>query len=372
MRNRRIIILAIGVMVFCLSGCGKKKISVTDELMVSFNGYNGYGTAKLENEYAWESEALEAAGIESVEGWDTFAEALKIESAVSYEMSPTENLSNGDEVTVKAIINQNAIENFDFELVADSERKFTVENLEDTIEIDPFEDVEVLFEGVSSDGRAIINTSGQQEFPMNFKYIVEPDQRLKNEDTVVIKISNAEPEREAIQNGYTLSRLEREITVTGLMHYAENINELPDDVIEQLKKQTEDIIEADTAADNARYARWSPDIVYNLENKTFLGNYFLYPKSLEAAYRKNICYFVYKLDYKGKEDFSVYYAIGYYDLLILEDGTCSYDFDNKIKPYAQISKGFAIYDGYENIDRLYNDCVTQNLADYTYESTVEE
>lgn len=364
--------IIIMLMVVVLTGCGKKKIDVMGNLTVKFDGYDGYGTAELENEYSWEKEALEAAGIESIEGLETFAEAFMIENAVSYEVTPKDNLSNGDEVTVKAAIDQTILEDYEFELVAGSEQKFIVESLQEITKIDPFEGIEVVYDGVSSEGRATVDISKQQEYPMDFRYLVEPDQGLKNGDTVVVSISNMHPDQEAIENGYELIQLEKRFTVDGLMHYAENIAEIPDDVIELLKKQTEDIVESDVAKDNARYAMWSSDIVYNLENKTFLGNYFLYPKKIESAYRKNICYFVYKLDFKGKEDFSCYYTIGYYDILMLEDGTSSYDFDKAIKSNPVISKGFATYNGYENIDRLYNDCVIQNLEEYTYESTVKE
>ena len=70
--------------------------------------------------------------------------------------------------------------------------------------------------------------------------------------------------------------------------------------------------------------------------------------------------------------FSCYYVVGYYDILILEDGTCSYDFDKMEKRNPIISKGMASYNGYENLDQLFNDCVTQNLTEYTYESTIND
>ena len=54
MRGRKIIVFVMLSLAALLTGCGKKKIDVTENLQVSFEGYDGYGTARLENEYFWE------------------------------------------------------------------------------------------------------------------------------------------------------------------------------------------------------------------------------------------------------------------------------------------------------------------------------
>ncbi len=371
-KKRAIVICIMAAMTALLTGCGKKKIDVMENVTVNFEGYNGYGTAKLENEYSWENEAFEIAEIEAIDGLDTFAEALVIEGSVSYEVIPKENLSNGDEVTVKAIINQDALAEYDFELIADSELKFTVENLNNITKIDPFDCIEVKYEGVSSEGIATVIEANQKEYPMDYNFTVEPSQGLKNGDTVVVGISGTNPEQDAIDNGYELTCIEKEFQVDGLMHYAEKLSEISNDTIDQLKKQAEDIIESDVAEKNSRYSKWSSSIVYSLKDKTFLGNYFLYAKNLESAWQKNCCHFIYKLDFEGKENFSCYYVIGFYDIIVLEDGTCSYDLDKVEMRNPIISRGMSAYNGYEDLDQLFNDCVTQNLAEYTYESTVNE
>ena len=48
MRKRKIMVVAlITLMGLLMTGCGKKKIDVTEDLTVNFDGYNGYGTAML-------------------------------------------------------------------------------------------------------------------------------------------------------------------------------------------------------------------------------------------------------------------------------------------------------------------------------------
>ena len=138
MRGRKIIVFVMLSLAALLTGCGKKKIDVTENLQVSFEGYDGYGTARLENEYFWEGEALEAAGIESIDGFDTLGSALNIEMAVQYEMQPASGLSNGDQVVVKASINETMLEGYDFELLSKGEKTYTVSGLKEIKEVDLF------------------------------------------------------------------------------------------------------------------------------------------------------------------------------------------------------------------------------------------
>lgn len=373
MRGRKLEVMMFIILVVFLTGCGRKKIDVTENLQISFEGYNGYGKAELQNAYGWESEALEVAGIETIDGFDDFGDALNIEMAVSYEVEPDSNLTNGDTVTVKAVIDEAALEQYDFELVAGEEKIFMVENLPELQETDPFTNIAIRYEGVSPYGSATVIQEGEMECPIDFYYKVVPDNELKNGDIITVTISDSDPEEAAMKEGYCLTSLEKEFTVSGLSYYAEKLSEIPEDAIEQMKKHTEEMIEADRAKENDRYERsGSESLVYNIKNKDFLGNYFLCVKSEDQLLDRNYCYFVYKIDMTGREDFSYYYAVGYYGILIAEDGTCSYDFDNYKTCGGTFSRGFVIFPGRESLDDLFNSCVTQNLDRFTYESTVVE
>lgn len=373
MRRRKIIVFVMLSLAALLTGCGKKKIDVTENLQVSFEGYDGYGTAKLENEYFWESEALEAAGIENIDGLDTLGSALNIEMAVQYEMQPASGLSNGDTVVVKAVIDEKALEDYDFELIAGSEKIVTVENLPELQDVDPFKNVEILYEGIEPNGKATVVQEGIIEYPMDYYYKATPNVDLKNGDIIKVTISNSNPESEAIEEGYRLTSLEKEFTVNGLSHYAESLSEIPEDAISQMKRHTEDMIEADRAKENTRFQQYgSEGMIYNIKNKDFLGNYFLCVKNPDQLLDRNYCYYVYKLDMEGKEDFSYYYAVGYYGILINEDGSCSYDFDNYKTCGGIVSQGFVMFPGQKSLNDLFNACVTQNLERFTYETTVVE
>lgn len=373
MRGRKLgTMMIIILVVFLTAGCGKKKINVSDNLQISFEGYNGYGTAELQNAYAWEEQAFEAAGIENIDGFDTLGNALNIEMAVSYEIEPNENLSNGDTVVVKTVIDEAALEDYDFELVVGGEKTFTVADLPELQELDPFENIEIMYEGISSSARATVVQKDSTKNPMDFYYQVNPNSELKNGDKIIVSISGSNVESEAIEEGYRLTSLEKEFTVNGLSHYAEKLSEIPDDAIEQMKKHTEDVLQADIAAQNRTAQLWSKNNVYTIDDTNFLGNYFLYANNPSNAYNSNICYYVYKVDMTGKEDFSFYYALGYYGLLITEDGSCSYDFDNYDIAGGAVTHGLWMFMGTDTLDEMFNACVTRDLDRFTYESTVVE
>ena len=364
------IILVITLIVLCFStlvGCGKKKIDVMETLTLSYSGADGYGKAEIENAYDWEDEAFEKAGIENIDDFSSLGNAIAIEMSVSYDVYPNENLSNGDEVVVKAAINNEAVEEYGIEFVA-SEKKFTVEGLPEIVQVDLFENVDIVYQGIAPNVTASIVDSNTDSY-VSTRYILDKSSNLDVGDIITI---TAEYDKDKLlENGYMAESNTKEFEVSNVVRYATELSDISEEAITQLKKQTEDIIEADVVH-QSNYV-WSKSNIYTLGNMEFLGNYFLCAKNIQSAFRKNYCYFVYKLDMVGENDFSCYYTVAYYDLLVLEDGSCSYDFDNRIETNSIVKVStLDYYSGYEDLDKLYNDCVTQNLADYSFESTVVE
>lgn len=95
----------------------QEKIDVTETLSLKYDGADGYGTVEILNAYDWEDEALKAIGIENIEDFSSLEDAFIIESAVSYEVLPNNNLSNGDEVTVKVHIDEAELEEYQLKLI---------------------------------------------------------------------------------------------------------------------------------------------------------------------------------------------------------------------------------------------------------------
>ena len=185
MRKRTIIVtVLITLTVLLLTGCGKKKIDVTEDLLVNFDGYNGYGTATLENEYGWEAEALEAAGVKSIDTFSDLGDALMIESAVLYEIQPKENLSNGDEVTVSTVINDEVAEKYKIKFVY-NEKKFIVEGLPEIEQVDLFDNIDVSFQGIAPNVTAYLDNANTDSY-VRMSYKMDKNNNLNIGDVITV------------------------------------------------------------------------------------------------------------------------------------------------------------------------------------------
>ncbi len=185
MRKRKIMVVAlITLMGLLMTGCGKKKIDVTEDLTVNFDGYNGYGTAMLENEYAWESEALEAAGVKSIDTFSDLGDALVIEMAITYEVYPKENLSNGDEVTVIAQIDEDVAEEYKIKFVS-NERKFVVKGLPEIETVDLFENIDISFLGIAPNVTANLDNANTDSY-VSMRFKMDKSNNLNVGDVITV------------------------------------------------------------------------------------------------------------------------------------------------------------------------------------------
>lgn len=373
MRGRKLRII-IGVMLACLlTGCGKKKIDIMEDLTVSFEGYDGYGTAKLENEYLWEAKAFEAAGIESIDGFDSLGNALNIELAVQYELAPDSGLSNGDQVIVKASISDTMLEGYDFELLSKGERTFTVSGLKETQEVDLFENVDIEFSGIAPYAKAQIVASNTDSYLGVNRYTLDKESNLKAGESVILSVEY--DEEKLHMAGYKAIEDKKEFVVPELDKYVASIDEIPQDTLDKMTKQLEDALHAQVA--NAWVEK---DTLKSIE---YVGSYLLRPKENQVVFENNILYNIYKVSVENSENtFEFYTYCRFKDIIVLADGTCSVDLTNYTMPTGSaffgmtsgeaFQKGSYYYNGYEETDSLFNNCVTKNIEQYEYESTVTE
>lgn len=346
-----------------LTGCGEKEINLEDYLSVSYSGSNGYATAHIDFDYLGFGDAISSNSKENLSIFELAAAADNVK--VNVDGNTDDNLSNGDQFTVSFEWNTDSAKSLGLKYIGEN-KEFTVEGLEDVKEIDPFENLDVTFSGISPYGNANYTNNRTNDL-LHFNYLVEPMNNLKNGDTVKLYINDSDPQKKALQNGYLLTATEKEFVVEGLPYYISKLEELPSDMLDKMKKQSEDVIAAEAAS-----LYTDPLLGYE-----FLGNYFLVKK--ESAFlgifsNNNYCCCVYKIHANCKgEDFYYYYYVEFQDILALEDGSCSVDLTNYIVPVNRFKfVDFYYYVGYQDLDSLFNDCVTRNIADYKYESTVTE
>lgn len=381
MKAKAIICTALALMAAgAMTGCGKKTFDVTDTLEVTFEGYDGYGICKIENGYDWIDDVLDWYGDKLSDLQQAKCE-YELSSAVTYEADKKENLSNGDTVTVTAKIG--TIDD-DYKITLKSkEIKVTVEGLEEVDRFDPFENINVLFEGYAPNGKATIKNNGG-DGSINFE--LDKTSGLSNGDTVKVTASTPyEMSEYARRYGKVFSTTEKEFTVDGLSRYASSLDDIPEDTKNKMRTQASDAIMAQAAG-------WVQG--NKLKSSEFMGYYFLKNKEGFNKSPYNEVYCVYKntaamtglkrggdgkTQETGEEVYYTYYR--YYDVMILPDGTCSLDLskgsltDNRIESdYGYTSFFSAVFykfQGYKDLDSMFNDCVTKKIAEYDYENTVK-
>lgn len=365
-----LLLMAAGV----FTGCGKKQIDVMEDVELEFNGVNGYGTARIADEYAWEEEALEAAGItedDDSDGFDALRVIYTVESAVEYEISPRENLSNGDVVTVTAKVDNESVEDYKIEFTG-KEKKFTVEGLKEVEEIDLFEGVKVEFEGFAPYVRAVLRTQNAGKVA-NVRYTLDKTENLKAGDTVVV---TAEFDADSLlQKGYIAAAETKEFVLSECDRYVMKLADIPSETVNKMNKQFEDVFRAEVAN------TWQhKDALKSIE---CLGAYLLTEKEGVGSGTKNAYYGVYRINVEVEgQSLSYYSYCQFKNILILKDGTCSVDlskykvpkgtgFFGMVTGEAFISNGL-VYNGYADLDSLFSNCVTAFIANYEYESSVAE
>lgn len=357
------------------TGCGKTTINANDYLTINAEGFDTAGKAS----FYFDSEKLiddnlKAFGLEDGSDME-YLEALgRIELGLDGKLDKTDELSNGDEVTFKWKVSglEELEEKYKVKLEF-SDKSFTVEGLEEPQEFDPFNYVKVSFDGIAPDGKAVIECSS--DIPVKLDFRADKASGLNNGDTVKIT-ANAyygnDLKEYCFENGYVPTSDEKEFTVEGLAGYIQSLDEIPEDAYKKMDYHAQDMLKAHIAN--------TEDEGY-LAGVELLGNYLLTPKDPSIyVSKKNYIYYIYKVNFT---DGLYYYHYTYYtDVMLLEDGTCSFDLSTATAPKGSVFFGVAsgeiywaadkiYFTGYGDLDSLFNKQVTSKIGEYKYESTVK-
>lgn len=379
-KSKRIIAGVMAVLLcFGMTGCGRESFDVTENIDVSFEGYDGYGTCSLENEYKWIDDVIDWYG-DSINDSQKIKSELELMDTVTYDIDKKKNLSNGDTITISAKIDDDA-EEYAFDLTG-KELTVTVEGLEEIEKFDPFENISIIYDGLAPYATAKIN---YEKNDSSVTYEIDKNTGLSNGDTVTVTAyADCNMNEYAQRYGKVFSETQKTFTVEGVASYAMSIEEIPQDMINKMRQQANDGILANAA-------KWREEV--SLSSSDFLGYYFLISKEGYSQNPFNDLYFVYKnttsatglkrggngeTKETGTEEYYTYYH--FTDIILMPDGTCSVDLSNgefssnSIESdygYRDLFDVFYQYNGYQDLDSMFNDCVAAKIETYNYESTVQ-
>lgn len=373
-KNLTILLSAAALLMF--TGC-RKEIDLNDYLEINTTGYDTAGTVQYElNIDDILKDNPEAFDLESVDSFQAIDVAVKLDDTFSGKLDKQKDLKNGDKVSFtwdKNIDTKKLEKKYPVKFKYKN-KTIKVDGLKETQKADPFEYVDVTFEGISPNGKMNVN-SRLSQLGVSLSPSADKTTGLKNGDTVKLSFGSDQLEtKEAfLKNGIIPDAVEKEYTVSGLASYAEKLDDIPKETMDKMDKQAMDILESKTSS-------WSAK---KLGTK-LLGNYMLTPKFNDDFNDKNnYVYFIYSIEAQKDDStpaFTYYYYTYYTNVMNLEDGTCSVDLSDAHIPEASFfwgvsGEGFKkddlCYEGFENLDSLFSKHVTAKIDKYNYESTVK-
>ena len=351
-------IVAIVLAVILLSG--PKTVHLEDAVTVKFSGYNTVGQAAVSLDLEKFDSQL-AKAMEESEAALTASDRYRIcREAVQLSVEPEDGLSNGDEVTVQITYDNDAVADFEIQFSGEI-ATFTVEGLEDLVEVDPFDGLSVAFSGIAPDGAVGFSYDGTVAYINSLQFTCDKTHGLRNGDTVTVSIEGYQ-ESASIYSGYRLTQTSKEYTVEGLDEYVDNYTDLPEEFLTYAKQESEDLIHAYVAKDY--------DDESALGDLAYAGYVFNAVKPDKRADNYNELYLLYRGMVSHVErdfhDTMVYFPVRFENLLSV-GGELEFEVDEDIAGWSSLHQGYPSYStrGYSNPLTAYEELIVAQQDDYT-------
>lgn len=384
------VIVIAAAIIFIISG--SRKINLNKYASISVSGYDTIADAEFVFDYdKFEEDYGDKIKLKKSDDEEAFVSQLFGESAavllfelcVDGSFDKSSQLSNGDKVTYTwKCDDENVKELFGYKLKY-SDIETTVSGLEAVPTFDPFEGIEVTFSGIAPNGTAGIKNNSTSGAASQVYFQLDKALGLSNGDVVTVSVSDngsQNPGKYFVDKyGAVPTATEKEFKVEGLGQYVSASSEIPDDMLEKMKSQAEDVIKSNVARS------WSEES--NLDACEYVGNYFLTSKDTINYGSANMIYMVYKMQAtiaseqrKINDTFEYYTYVCFTDMILMPDGTCSLDLSSYRTPMNSFTKtypggwfGYTYYvTGFEKLDSMFNKTVTTDINNYTYENNVTE
>lgn len=346
----------------------KTLLSLNDYVSIEYDGYDGYGTADVTFDWeALEKKLAEIYGKEDINDVKALSKALSLytlENSIHYDLDKYDSLSNGDKITLTWSYDNELAEKYKLKFEGDK-KTFSVSDLKEVKEIDPFKDLEVTFSGTSPYASVYWEITSEDEIYDYISFDASKDDNLTDGETITITLDTYDSEEYFLSEyGCKFSQTSKEYTCENVDCYVMNAEDITEDLLETMKKQTKA-----TIADYKSSVR--SDVT--ISNVEYAGYYFLVLKDTEDNYWETInkCYVIYSatVKSKGKEfkQSTVYFPVEYSELTTYADGTSNVD-TSYISIQGKSGLEYGWWDevsGYKKLSDLKKELITEqkNLYD---------
>ena len=369
----------------------KTKLDLDKYVTLSFEGYDGYGKAMVQfdkdaylKDYKKKIKLKKSGNflqdsLTQNYGAEELLYDFYIDGRWVIEGASDGKLKNGDKVKFAWKLNQEELEeNFKLKLSSKGQ-ELDVQGLKDVKLFDAFQNLDIKFTGISPDGSVEWKGTGDMDGSKGYYFTVEPSMDLKNGDKVKIKIEPKNPEALIQKYGMAPKEMEKEITVEGLPSYVDKAEDVSESLLQDMQKELTDKIQSQIANQGEQVS---------FVGAEYLGYYFLNAKS-KSAFEHNIIFPVMKVnvqinipDKSYSAQHSYYFTGSFENIMDEGNGKITVDLNDMSIPYhyASIDTGVTAwfstikfnFSGFEDLNSLRNQCVSQKLDKYTVEETVKD
>ena len=249
LRRLLLITAATAGLALSLTGCSKN-VDFLQYADVTFDGINGQATATVNVDYNKIGTDVFDKGKTQTD-MDEARTETSMMGEVNYEVTPSENLSNGDTVTLSVEISDYFQKEYKVTAKAAS-KEITVSGLQEPEMVDPFDDsiFTTIFSENPEEGKVsfeiigtipelrlnLINDAPEDSPLKNLQYYVDDFDTYKEyseDDTIALHVKPKAPQDFAKK--YALTRDTIEISVKGAPKYIRSVDEVTQDVLDAVK-----------------------------------------------------------------------------------------------------------------------------------------
>ena len=380
-------VFAVGVICSVLSVMIKPTVNLNRYLVPEFTGYNEYGHANVHIDIEKFVKDHGQRLTDYVGTGDEYEAAeYFLNDVVNGHPSKDRRLTNGD--TLKYLWDcddKGAMERYHCKLKYKT-REFTVKDLPDPTEFDPFAGLELTYEGIAPYGRAYISGEATHPAVEALYYDLEDAYDLSDGDTVTMYFSIRGyymEEEELVEYlagefGLVPTATTKEFTVDGINRYMTDISELSANVLSDMNTRAEEIFLNNYLNSEGTFLGMTYCGSYLISDPDDIDGWF--SNELFAVYQVQVHHEYSRRGNEYSADTTFYWCLNFDDVLTNSKGVTTLELEYYDVPYhyfeidSGVSSGWYNktweYRGFATTDDIYQYLVDNYGTGYTYTNNV--
>ncbi len=340
-------------------GTSFKLLDIYDCVSVTTDGYDGAGVLEV---------SVDNSAIEELLRDDYYElssdEASDIAYSISVNPAQTDSLSNGQEVLMTVGANTGTMTQKGIRLKEFS-WNYQVGGLTPVKEINPFDYVDITYEGISPYAEAHLDKKSFNKEVEDLSYEISKSEGIVKGENLTVTCTN-DPQA-FLENGIKLTETTKTFTVDNIKSYIKSPEELNDAVIQRMKTESEDSIGA--MLEEARHDKRP----VNNTGLKYEGLFILSSKDQHSnGNNEVILVYTTQISSERLQATTVYYPFRFFDVVQYEDGIIdygryetAYGHDSDLYPFGyNYEQGFW---GFSDSTTMFSVLARSRTDEFTYE-----